>query len=93
MGLVLLASSVCFQRVWLSPAKLLFGFSSVFPLVLASFSLFYWLALVLPSYLFDKGIIHQTLCAHTLQQNGIAECKNRHLLDVVRCLLFHMHVP
>ena len=23
----------------------------------------------------------------------MAECKNRHLLDVARCLLFHMHVP
>jgi hypothetical protein len=45
------------------------------------------------SYLFDKGIIHQTLCAHTPQQNGVAECKNCHLLDVVHCLLIHMHVP
>jgi hypothetical protein len=45
------------------------------------------------SYLSDKGIIHQTSCAHTPQQNGAAERKNRHLLDVVRCLLIHMHVP
>ena len=38
------------------------------------------------SYLSHKGIIHQTLCAHTPQQNGVAKRKNRHLLDVVRCL-------
>jgi hypothetical protein len=45
------------------------------------------------SYLSNKGIIHQTSCAHTPQQNGVAKCKNRHLLDVARSLLFHMHVP
>jgi transposase InsO family protein len=45
------------------------------------------------SYLSDKGIIHQTSCAHTPQQNGVAERKNRYLLDVTRCLLSHMHVP
>jgi hypothetical protein len=45
------------------------------------------------SYLSDKGIIHQTSCAHTIQQNGVAKSKNLHLLDVVRCLLIHMHVP
>jgi transposase InsO family protein len=45
------------------------------------------------SYLSNKGIIHQTSCAHTPQQNGVAERKNRHLLDVARCLLSQMHVP
>jgi hypothetical protein len=45
------------------------------------------------SYLSDKGIIHQTSCAHTPQQNGVAKRKNCHLLDVTRCLLSHMHVP
>jgi transposase InsO family protein len=45
------------------------------------------------SYLSDKCIIHQTSCVHTPQQNGVAEHKNRHLLDVMRCLLIHMHVP
>jgi hypothetical protein len=45
------------------------------------------------SYLFDKGIIHQTSHAHTPQQNGVAKRKNRHLLDVVHCLLIHMRAP
>ncbi|XP_043710586.1 uncharacterized protein LOC122659549 [Telopea speciosissima] len=41
----------------------------------------------------DNGILHQTFCSYTSQQNGVAERKNRHLLDVTRSLMFHMHVP
>ena len=33
------------------------------------------------------GIISQCSCPFTPQQNGVAERKNRHLLDVVRTLL------
>ena len=33
------------------------------------------------------------MCIHTPQQNGIAECKNRHILEVARALCFTMHVP
>ena len=44
-------------------------------------------------FLESHGILHQSSCAHTPQQNGVAERKNRHLLDVARCILLHRHVP
>ena len=30
----------------------------------------------------EKGILHQSTCPDTPQQNGIAERKNKHLLEV-----------
>ena len=45
------------------------------------------------SFCVDHGILHQTSCAHTSPQNGVAERKHRHVLDVARTLLFNMHVP
>ncbi|KAJ9682154.1 hypothetical protein PVL29_018172 [Vitis rotundifolia] len=38
----------------------------------------------LQKYLEGHGIIHQTTYSNTPQQNGVAETKNRHLLEVVR---------
>ena len=40
----------------------------------------------------DRGIIHQTTCPHTSQQNGVAERKHRQLVDITRTLLIEMHV-
>ena len=49
---------------------------------------------LLGGYLLEQGIIHQSLCVGgTFQQNGIAERKNRHLLEVVRFLIFTTNVP
>ena len=41
----------------------------------------------------DNGIIHQTSCAYTPQQNGVSERKNRHLLEVARSMMFERGVP
>ncbi|CAM8877197.1 unnamed protein product [Rhodiola kirilowii] len=38
------------------------------------------------------GILHQTSCVDTPSQNGVAERKNRHLLETARALLFEMQV-
>ncbi|CAL8991733.1 unnamed protein product, partial [Prunus brigantina] len=48
---------------------------------------------VLQTFLTAHGIIHQTTCPYTPQQNGVAERKNRHLLNVVRALLLEAHTP
>ncbi|GJZ06282.1 ribonuclease H-like domain-containing protein [Tanacetum coccineum] len=37
---------------------------------------------------FELGIFHQTSCCHTPRQNGIAERKHRHLLNVAKSLMF-----
>ena len=47
----------------------------------------------LNNYLVEHGIFHQSSCAYTPQQNGIAERKNRHLLEVARSIMFTTHVP
>ena len=39
------------------------------------------------------GIIHQTTCPQTPEQNGVSERKNRHLLDMARALLFSAYMP
>ena len=41
----------------------------------------------------QKGILHQTTCIYTPQQNGVSERKNRNLLEVTRVLLFQNNVP
>ena len=44
-------------------------------------------------FLQQKGIVSERSCPYTPQQNGVAERKNRHLLDVVRTLLLESFVP
>ncbi|CAN1158567.1 Retrovirus-related Pol polyprotein from transposon TNT 1-94 [Linum perenne] len=48
---------------------------------------------VLGPFLAQHGIMHCSSCVDTPQQNGIAERKNRHLLETARALLFTKNVP
>ena len=48
---------------------------------------------ILGPYLSKHGIIHISSCVDTPQQNGVAERKNRHLLEVACAIMFSNHVP
>jgi len=41
----------------------------------------------------SKGILHQITCPYSPQQNGVAEGKNRHILEVTKSLLIDGNVP
>ncbi|XP_057529771.1 uncharacterized protein LOC130808310 [Amaranthus tricolor] len=41
----------------------------------------------------QQGLIHQTSCPNTPQQNGVAERKNRTLLEMTRAIMLDSHVP
>ena len=45
------------------------------------------------SFMLQHDILHQTSYVDTPAQNGVAERKNRHLVETARTLLFQMHVP
>jgi hypothetical protein len=47
----------------------------------------------IPSFYASKGILHQTTCVETPEQNGRVERKHQHLLNVGRALLFHAKLP
>ena len=51
-----------------------------------------YFALILGDYILSQGIVHQSSCVDTVQQNGVAERKNRQLLEVLRSLMFTRHV-
>uniref|UniRef100_A0A151UGL4 Retrovirus-related Pol polyprotein from transposon TNT 1-94 n=1 Tax=Cajanus cajan TaxID=3821 RepID=A0A151UGL4_CAJCA len=47
----------------------------------------------LSSFLSSQGVLHQSKCPHTSQQNGIAKRKNRHLVETARTLMLNANVP
>lgn len=40
-----------------------------------------------------QGILHQSFCVYSPQQNGVAKHENRHLIETTRTLLLHNQVP
>ena len=44
-------------------------------------------------YFQQHGLLHETSCSQTPQQNGVAERKNWHILETSRALLLDAHVP
>ena len=45
------------------------------------------------AYFPQHGLLHETSCSQTPQQNGVAERKNRHILETSRAVLLGTHVP
>lgn len=45
------------------------------------------------TFVSTNGTLHQTTCPDTPPQNGVAERKDRHILEVARSLMFTMNVP
>ena len=48
---------------------------------------------ILRPYLLENGIVHQSSCIDTPQQNGVVERKNRHLTEVAQSLMIVSNVP
>nr|GEX33589.1 putative RNA-directed DNA polymerase [Tanacetum cinerariifolium] len=52
-----------------------------------------YLHALFPKLFPSNCIIHQTTCPHTPEQNGVAERKNRVLLEITRALLIESQAP
>lgn len=47
----------------------------------------------LQQFFSERGIVHQTSCAHTPEQNGLAERKNRTIVEKAKCMMFDANLP
>ncbi|KAI0498246.1 hypothetical protein KFK09_021487 [Dendrobium nobile] len=52
-----------------------------------------YMSSVFQTHLQNFGIVHQTSCPYTPQQNGVSERKHRHIVETMRALLFDAHLP
>ena len=52
-----------------------------------------YLSMPFSYFMSSHGILYQSACAYTPQQNGVAEHKNRHLVETTCTLLLHHKVP
>uniref|UniRef100_A0A803LV14 Integrase catalytic domain-containing protein n=1 Tax=Chenopodium quinoa TaxID=63459 RepID=A0A803LV14_CHEQI len=52
-----------------------------------------YINLDMEQYIADQGLVHQTSCRDTPQQNGVAERKNRTLLEITRAIMIESGVP
>ena len=52
-----------------------------------------YISVAMKQFFLDHGLVHQTSCPDTPKINGVAERKNRTLLEVARALMFETHIP
>ena len=52
-----------------------------------------YFSMPLSSFMSSHGILHQSFCAYTPQQNGVAERKKSHLVETSRTFFLHHKVP
>lgn len=50
-------------------------------------------SIVATKFLHSKGILHETSCNATPQQNGVVERKHKYLFETSRALLFQSNLP
>lgn len=80
---------------WLSNVRIWYPILEITRILLNYYWLGCWSTIchTLQSFLLKHGIVHQKSCPYTPQQNGLAERKNRHIIEIALTLLHHSHLP